>query len=221
MHSSPVHTTPPEALHETILHDPSAAHLKRNHVLDGLIESTAESADAEISDDEARELVEKWGLSVVNAESHTGDQIAQEFFFPDAVLRGTVSAMTRTQTGAMPNSFTKPTPPATLEELTIGQYFDYFNGANLKDMNVNWDNDNDFMLRVSYDAILCNLFKKFTIGGGEVVAVMSFIVKKRSHGLKVLSLHSSPIHCAPPSRLHETVLWGGCNAPRRLADILV
>jgi hypothetical protein len=223
LHSSPLYAMPPEALGETTGHGSESAMFSRQaSVVHGMVDSMANRAETELSDDEARELIEQWGSSVINLKSHTsGDQIAQEFFFPDAVLRGTVSALTRTQMGAMANTFTKPTPPATLDQLTIGQYFDYFNGANLEDMSAKWNNDNDFILRIAPDALLCNLFKKFKIAGGEVVAVMTFIVKKRSDGFKILSLHSSPIHCAPPSELHETVLWSGCDVPRRLMPVLV
>jgi hypothetical protein len=156
---------------------------------------------------DAQDHVKAWGEAVV-AGSPPADIAG--FFSEDAILRGTVSAMLRFQNSGKENTFAKATN-GNPKENSITQYFEYFNGNNLKDFTTDWDNTEDTSQRLAPNMWLLNLIRKFEYTEGKqevsVVAVMTFIVKQNEcdFGPKIVSLISSPMFPTPPSELNETV----------------
>ena len=153
-------------------------------------------------------LIKSFGAAVVGGVL-TGDEIADTFFFEDAKLRGTVSAMLRKLDGGVANEFAVATNGVTSEN-NIAQFFTYFSGSNLADLDLAWRKDEDDATELAPNLFQMQMIREFQYknSSGAMVtlaAVFSFLVQKRVETVKIVSLISYPIFGAPPVALNETV----------------
>ena len=159
---------------------------------------------------EVQDTILKWAGDVTSAKSaNVGDYIASTYFAPNAILRGTVSAITRKQTGGMNNVGMNPTPDVTQPNHNIAAYFDYFNSYSLQGLRVD---NNPFDSSSVHYQLNDNIVQYFVYvylkqdNAPDSIATMVFTVKKFSDGsIKFLSLQSSPQYQTPPAQLEESV----------------
>lgn len=160
-----------------------------------------------LSEKEARNTVLKWYDTVVNTNGKysTTEEIASainSFFDKNGVLRGTISRLIRTKTGAIENLLDASGGGVLNDETrpnayTIKNYFLVFNGLASPGLAAEYNEDNNYLVRYAKNLVQYNIYMKFNIG---VIAVMTFVLRKNPNGnIKIMSLHSSPIFNDPTS----------------------
>lgn len=164
-----------------------------------------------LSEKEARNTVLKWYDTVVNTNGKysTTEEIASainSFFDKNGVLRGTISRLIRTKTGAIENLLDASGGGVLNDETrpnayTIKNYFEYFNGITITGLSAVYTPSNNYLVRYAKNLVQYNIYMEFSIG---VIAVMTFVLRKNPNGqIKIMSLHSSPIFNQPTDLLPE------------------
>jgi len=154
-----------------------------------------------LSEKDARNTVLKWYNTVINKDDKysTNDEIASainSYFDKNGVLRGTISRLIRTKTGAIENSLDASGGGVLNDETrpnayTIKNYFEYFNGKNISGLSAVYNPSNNYLVRYAKNLVQYNIYMEFNI---PVIAVMTFVLRKNPNGqIKIMSLHSSPI----------------------------
>ena len=160
-----------------------------------------------LSERDAKNTVLKWYNTVINKDGKysTNEEIASaidSYFDKKGVLRGTISRLIRTKTGAIQNSLDASGGGVLNDEtrpnaFTIKNYFEVFNGIEISGLAAIYNPDNNYLVRYAKNLVQYNIYMKFNIG---VIAVMTFVLRKNPNGnIKIMSLHSSPIFNDPTS----------------------
>ena len=170
-----------------------------------------------LTESESLAFILKWATLVTSSGTDTEQnkinralQISK-FFSSNAILKGTVSRIFRTQTTSLPNYLDASgapgtklnAPPGTAtspaiplnEQLNIFQYFTYFNGISIPGLTPHLDSRNSSFIQLTSNIVQYNAFVNFKQdSGGPTLALMTFILKKNSNGvIKIVSLNSSPV----------------------------
>ena len=176
-----------------------------------------------LSKDELKKFIDSWANDVTSG-NFRGENIANKYFAKNAILRGTVSSISRTQNNGIMNSWSRSSNNENFTNKNISNYFDYFNGKNLNGLiNVSSNefldlknNNNYEIVRLDHNIIQLLIYKEFKYmnNGKEtfVVAEMSFTIKKENNNynsIKIMVLQSKPQFSCPPSELLEQVIQPG------------
>lgn len=176
---------------------------------------------------ELKKFIDSWANDVTSGKFR-GEYIANKYFAKNAILRGTVSSISRTQNNGIMNSWSRSSNNDNFTNENISKYFDFFNGNNLKYLTTISpqtlkneffdleDYKNYQIIRIDDYIIQFLIYKEFAYKDSYnntfqyVIAEMSFTIKKEDNNeIKIYVLQSKPQFKCPPPELNESSIKAG------------